>query len=129
VQPSRRHPTPPAAPSDDRPAGSEAGGSGNATAVPGDPPLPTAMLSDRILASFTTRPQLLPAFFDMLCNDIGTQLAAMQSAHDAGDPVAVERADEGILVNRMPVRKFYTRTINGLVELAGAGWRRLGGKG
>ncbi|HEY4744959.1 MAG TPA: Hpt domain-containing protein, partial [Desulfuromonadaceae bacterium] len=92
MQPSRRHPTPPAAPSDDRPAGSEAGGSGNATAVPGDPPLPTAMLSDRILASFTTRPQLLPAFFDMLCNDIGTQLAAMQSAHDAGDPVALRHA-------------------------------------
>ena len=51
------------------------------------------------------------------------------AAFNTGDPVAVERAGEGILVNRMPVRKFYTRTINGLVELAGAGWRRLGGKG
>jgi len=51
------------------------------------------------------------------------------AAFDAGDPVAVERADGGVLVNRMPVRKFYTRTINGLVELAGAGWRRLAGKG
>jgi hypothetical protein len=34
-----------------------------------------------------------------------------------------------VLVNRMPVRKFYTRTINGLVELAGSGWKRLIGRG
>jgi len=33
------------------------------------------------------------------------------------------------MVNRMPVRKFYTRTINGLVELAGTGWKKLTGKG
>jgi len=50
------------------------------------------MLSDRILASFNTRPQLLPVFFAMLCNDLGTQLTAMQSAHDAGDPVALQHA-------------------------------------
>jgi hypothetical protein len=47
----------------------------------------------------------------------------------SGDPVSVERIDGAIMVNRMPVRKFYTRTINGLVELAGSGWKRLTGKG
>jgi len=51
------------------------------------------------------------------------------SAFSAGDTVSIERVDEGIMVNHMPVRKFYTRTINGLVELAGAGWKRLAGKG
>jgi len=45
------------------------------------------------------------------------------------DPVAVERVDGAIMVNRMPVRKFFTRSINGLVELAGSGWKRLTGKG
>jgi acetyl-CoA C-acetyltransferase len=51
------------------------------------------------------------------------------AAFEQGDPVAVERVDGGIMVNRMPVRKFYTRTINGLVELAGSGWKKLTGKG
>jgi len=46
-----------------------------------------------------------------------------------GVPVSIERQDGRVLVNRMPVRKFYTRTINGLVELAGSGWKRLIGKG
>jgi hypothetical protein len=50
------------------------------------------------------------------------------AAFDNGDPVALERIDGSIMVNRMPVRKFYTRTINGLVELAGSGWKRLTGK-
>lgn len=45
-----------------------------------------------------------------------------------GDPVTVERADGALLINRMQVQKFYTRTINGLVELAGAGWKKLTGK-
>jgi acetyl-CoA acetyltransferase len=53
------------------------------------------------------------------------QVAAFKS----GDPVSLERADGAIMVNRMPVRKFYTRTINGLVELAGSGWKKLTGKG
>ena len=47
----------------------------------------------------------------------------------AGDEVSIERGEDGLMVNRMPIRKFYTRTINGLVELAGAGWKRLAGKG
>jgi hypothetical protein len=48
---------------------------------------------------------------------------------ERGAPVSVERQDDRVLVNRMPVRKFYTRTINGLVELAGSGWKRLTGRG
>jgi hypothetical protein len=45
-----------------------------------------------------------------------------------GEPVSVERVDGAIMVNRMPVRKIYNRTINGLVELAGDGWKKLTGR-
>lgn len=51
------------------------------------------------------------------------------AAFAAGDPLAIERGREGITINRMPVQKFYTRTINGLVELAGSSWKKLTGKG
>jgi hypothetical protein len=44
-----------------------------------------------------------------------------------GDHVRLERSGSDILVNRMPVRKFYQRTIDGLVDMAGAGWRKLKG--
>jgi acetyl-CoA C-acetyltransferase len=44
-----------------------------------------------------------------------------------GDGVRLERAGADILINRMPVKRFYRRTLDGLVELAGAGWRRLRG--
>jgi acetyl-CoA acetyltransferase len=47
----------------------------------------------------------------------------------SNDPIILERIDGAITINRLPVRKFYTRTINGLVELAGSGWKRLTGKG
>ena len=55
--------------------------------------------------------------------------AHLRAGIERGAPVSVERQDDRVLVNRMPVRKFYTRTINGLVELAGSGWKRLTGKG
>ncbi|MBT1073525.1 thiolase family protein [Pelotalea chapellei] len=42
-----------------------------------------------------------------------------------GQFVIVERLDRSIMVNHIPVRKFYTRTLNGLVELAGSGWKKL----
>ncbi|MBK5275172.1 MAG: thiolase family protein [Desulfuromonadales bacterium] len=45
-----------------------------------------------------------------------------------GDPVVIERVEGSLMVNRMKVRKFYTRTINGLVELAGSGWKKITGK-
>lgn len=51
------------------------------------------------------------------------------AAFNAGDSLAVERGAEGIMINRMPVRKLYTRTINGLVDLAESSWKRLTGKG
>ncbi len=45
----------------------------------------------------------------------------------SGDRVRLERSGTDILINRMPVKRFYRRTFDGLVELAGAGWRRLRG--
>jgi hypothetical protein len=45
-----------------------------------------------------------------------------------GDRVRIELAGSEILVNRIPVRRFYRRTIDGLVELAGAGLKKLKGK-
>jgi len=45
-----------------------------------------------------------------------------------GDPVSVGRQDGAITVNHMPVRKLYSRTVNGLVELAENSWKRLAGK-
>jgi len=51
------------------------------------------------------------------------------AAFTAGNQLLVERVNGSIMVNSMPVRKFYTRTINGLVELAGSGWKKLRGKG
>jgi hypothetical protein len=45
-----------------------------------------------------------------------------------GDRVQLERSGTEILVNRITVRKFYRRTIDGVVELAEAGLKRLRGK-
>jgi hypothetical protein len=45
-----------------------------------------------------------------------------------GDPVAIETVNGTLLVNSMPVTRFYTRTMNGLVELAGSSWKKLTGK-
>lgn len=50
------------------------------------------------------------------------------SACSAGDPVSIEKVDGSLLVNSMPVTRFYTRTMNGLVELAGSRWKKLTGK-
>jgi hypothetical protein len=44
-----------------------------------------------------------------------------------GDRVSLERSGEEITVNRMPVKKFYQRTLDGLVEMAGTGWKKLTG--
>ena len=45
----------------------------------------------------------------------------------SGDPLRLERAGDGILVNRIPVRKFYRRTVDGVLDLAGSGWKKLTG--
>jgi acetyl-CoA C-acetyltransferase len=47
------------------------------------------------------------------------------SAMERGDRVSLEMNGTGIMVNRIPVRRFYQRTMHGLVELAGTGWKRL----
>lgn len=44
-----------------------------------------------------------------------------------GDRITLERSGEEILVNRMPVQRFYRRTMEGVLELAGNGWKRLTG--
>lgn len=50
------------------------------------------------------------------------------SACAAGDPVSIEKVDGSLLVNSIPVTRFYTRTMNGLVELAGNSWKKLTGR-
>ncbi|MDD2852879.1 MAG: thiolase family protein [Desulfuromonadaceae bacterium] len=46
----------------------------------------------------------------------------------AGEPVSIETVNGALLVNSIPVTRFYTRTVNGLVELAGNSWKKLVGK-
>lgn len=46
-----------------------------------------------------------------------------------GDRVTLEQGTEEILVNRMPVKRFYRRTMDGVLELAGSGWKKLTGAG
>jgi acetyl-CoA acetyltransferase len=45
-----------------------------------------------------------------------------------GDPVSIETVNGSLLVNSMPVTRFYTRTMNGLVELASSSWKKLTGR-
>jgi acetyl-CoA C-acetyltransferase len=45
-----------------------------------------------------------------------------------GDRVRLERSGDDLLVNQIQIRKFYRRTLDGLVELAGAGWKKFTGK-
>ena len=47
----------------------------------------------------------------------------------SGDRVSLERAGEEILVNRIPVKRFYKRTVDGVLELAGSRWKKLTGNG
>lgn len=50
------------------------------------------------------------------------------SACTPGDLVSIESVNGSLLVNSMPVTRFYTRTMNGLVELASSSWKKLTGK-
>ncbi|GAB7028141.1 thiolase family protein [Geotalea toluenoxydans] len=45
-----------------------------------------------------------------------------------GDRLSLERKDGLILVNQMPVKRFYQRTLDGLMEFAESGWRIFQGK-
>ncbi len=47
------------------------------------------------------------------------------SSCSTGDPVSIESVNGSLLVNSMPVTRFYTRTVNGLVELVGNRWKML----
>jgi hypothetical protein len=46
----------------------------------------------------------------------------------AGDRVSLERQNGDILLNRLPVKRLFEKTRDGLVEMAGAGWKRLTGR-
>ena len=46
-----------------------------------------------------------------------------------GAQLSLERRDGLILVNQMPVRRFYQRTLDGLMQIAGSGWKKFKGKG
>ena len=60
---------------------------------------------------------------------ISGEHAASVGELKAGDRVSLEKSGDTILVNRIPVTRLYRKTFEGLVELAGSGWKRLTGKG
>lgn len=43
----------------------------------------------------------------------------------AGDELSIERQAGGLTLNRLPVKRLYQRTLQGMRELAESGWRRL----
>jgi len=45
-----------------------------------------------------------------------------------GDRISLEKVDGTYLVNRMPAKRLYERTLAGIMEMAGSGWRKLTGK-
>jgi acetyl-CoA acetyltransferase len=45
-----------------------------------------------------------------------------------GDRIILEKTNGTFLVNRIPARRLYERTLTGLVEMAGSGWRKLTGR-
>ena len=60
---------------------------------------------------------------------LGGEHYATVSQFAPGERISLERGDGDILVNRMPVRKFYQKTLDGIMEMAGEGWKRITGKG
>ena len=92
MQPLNRPPDPLVEGKDAGLSGPVEGGSDTTGEVPDASDRPAALLSDRVLKSFITRPQRLAAFFDMVCNDLGAQLAAMNAACEAGDQKALHDA-------------------------------------
>lgn len=50
------------------------------------------LLSERILADFGASPDRLATYFRLLCNDIATQLAAMNAAYGANDRDGLRKA-------------------------------------
>jgi acetyl-CoA acetyltransferase len=60
---------------------------------------------------------------------LGGEHHAAVASLAAGDGVRLERLDGTILVNRIPVKRLYEKTLEGLVDMAGAGWKRFKGRG
>ncbi len=59
---------------------------------------------------------------------IGGEHYAAVSLLKKGERVNLEKSEGTFLVNRMPARRLYQRTLAGLVEMAGTGWRKLTGR-
>ncbi|WP_281184407.1 thiolase family protein [Trichlorobacter lovleyi] len=53
--------------------------------------------------------------------------APQLSGLSTGDELALERQATSITLNRLPVRRLYQRTLQGMRDLAESGWRRLKG--
>lgn len=59
---------------------------------------------------------------------IGGEHFAAVSQFKKGERINLEKSAGTFLINRMPARRLYQRTLDGLVEMAGTGWRRLTGR-
>ena len=46
----------------------------------------------------------------------------------SGERISLEKAEDTYLLNRIPTKRLYERTLAGLVEMAGTGWRKLTGR-
>lgn len=46
----------------------------------------------------------------------------------SGEQIKLEKGENTYLVNRIPAKRLYQRTIAGLVEMAGSSWKKLTGK-
>jgi hypothetical protein len=46
----------------------------------------------------------------------------------AGDRINLEKVDGQLLINRLPVKRLYRKTLDGFMDRAGAGWKRLTGR-
>ena len=47
---------------------------------------------------------------------------------EKGDRIHLEMSAGTFLINSIPAKRLYQRTLDGLVEMAGAGWRKLAGR-
>jgi len=45
-----------------------------------------------------------------------------------GDRIHLEKSAGTFMINSMPAKRLYQRTLDGLVEMAGSGWRKLIGQ-
>jgi hypothetical protein len=57
----------------------------------------------------------------------GAHYAAI-SGLKKGDRIKLEKSAGSFTVNSIPAKRLYQRTLDGLVEMAGSGWRKLAGR-